>query len=204
VRAVFADPVLRAIAGSNATMAVFQSAQMAIWVVFLVRDIGLGAGAIGVLSTAGLVGALVGSALVRRLSEAVGAARLLWLTTLGAGAGFLLSALTGPGPRLAFAVAGTFVASSCLIVGIVVQVSFQQAVVPSALLGRVNATMNLFYWGGAPVGALLGGLVAERFGARTVLWLAGVGVVVAAGWLLASPLRRMRDMPAAGSPTSVG
>ncbi|TDQ00194.1 MFS transporter [Labedaea rhizosphaerae] len=201
VRAVLADPVLRAIAGSNATMAVFQSAQMAIWVVFLVRDIGLSPGTIGVLSTAGLVGALVGSALVRRLTEVVGAARLLWLATLGAGAGFLLNPLTGPGPRLAFAVAASFIASACIIVLVVVQVSFQQAIVPTTLLGRVNGTMNLFYWGGAPVGALLGGLVADQFGARTMLWVAGLGVVASAGWLLASPLRRMRDMPDA---TSVG
>jgi predicted MFS family arabinose efflux permease len=204
VRAVAGDPVLRAIGGSNATMAVFQSAQMAIWVVFLVRDIGLGAGAIGALSTAGLIGALVGSALVRRLTGAIGAARLLWLATLGAGAGFLLYPLTAPGPRLAFAVAASFLASGCIIVQIVVQVSFQQAVVPAALLGRVNATMNLFYWGGAPVGALLGGVVADRFGARAMLWVAGVGVLAAAFWLLASPLRRMRDLPEPARATSVG
>jgi len=62
--------------------------------------------------------------------------------------------------------------------------------------------MNLCYWGGAPVGALLGGLVADQYGNRVLLWVAGAGVLASAGWLIASPLRRMRDLPERA--TSVG
>jgi hypothetical protein len=40
-------------------------------------------------------------------------------------------------------------------------VSLRQRIAPDHLLGRVNAGYRLFAWGTMPIGALLGGLIAE-------------------------------------------
>jgi predicted MFS family arabinose efflux permease len=49
-----------------------------------------------------------------------------------------------------------------------------------------------------PLGALLGGLLGERLGVRETLFLAAGGELLAALWLLASPIRRLREAPAPG------
>ena len=59
----------------------------------------------------------------------------------------------------------------------------------------MNATMRFVVWGVLPIGALLGGLIGAGLGLRTALWIAVVGETLAGGWLLASPMRRMRDFP---------
>ncbi|MET7993860.1 MFS transporter [Amycolatopsis sp. NPDC005232] len=196
LRLVLRHPVLRAIALNNMVSALFSSAYLAISTLFLVRVIGLSAGAVGLLGSLGLVGALLGSVLARRLSRKVGAARLLVTVAVVEGLAYLLVPLTGPGWQLAWYVVAGLFTSTCVIIVIVVQVSFQQTLCPDHLLGRMNATMNFLYWGAAPIGSLLAGVLATGIGLRPMLWVAGGGMLLAAVPLLASPLRRMVDLPA--------
>src|SRR4029079_7738482 len=46
--------------------------------------------------------------------------------------------------------------------------SIRQRIVPSHLLGRVMASFRVISWGSLPIGALLGGLVAQSFGLTAV------------------------------------
>jgi hypothetical protein len=195
VALVRGHPILRVIAAHNATLSLFQSANTAIVVVFLVREVHLSAAVIGVLGSVGLLGALLSSALTRVVADRIGSARLLWLAGLIGGAGFLLEPLTAQGWRLVFAAASTFLASIAIIVLNIVESSFQQAVCPSALLGRMNATMRFLVWGVMPVGSVLGGVAGSLFGLRPTLWIAGAGALAGAGWLVCSPLPHLRDMP---------
>ena len=75
------------------------------------------------------------------------------------------------------------------------QVSFRQRLCPPALLGRMNATMRFVVWGIIPIGALAGGAIGSAFGVRWALWIGAVGSSLAGGWLLVSPIVRMRDFP---------
>jgi MFS family permease len=43
----------------------------------------------------------------------------------------------------------------------VVTVSLRQTIIPDRLLGRVNSVYRFFGWGMMPIGAFLGGLLAE-------------------------------------------
>jgi hypothetical protein len=61
----------------------------------------------------------------------------------------------------------------------------------------MNATMRFIVWGTLPLGALLGGALGGAVGVRTTMWLGAIGGTLAVVWLLASPLRGMRDFPAA-------
>ena len=75
------------------------------------------------------------------------------------------------------------------------QVSFRQRLCPDRLLGRMNATMRFLVWGVLPIGALIGGAIGTSIGLRPTLWLAVVGQALAGAWLLASPMRQLRDFP---------
>jgi predicted MFS family arabinose efflux permease len=54
----------------------------------------------------------------------------------------------------------------------------------------MNATMRFLVWGTMPLGALLGGALGTWIGLRPTLWVAQIGELLAAGWVIASPLRR--------------
>ena len=74
--------------------------------------------------------------------------------------------------------------------------TLQQAIVPRDLLGRMNASYLLLSFGAGSVGALLGGRLGSGLGLRPTLLLGAAGISMAWLWLLASPLRRLRALPA--------
>ncbi|WP_025620056.1 MFS transporter [Salinispora cortesiana] len=56
----------------------------------------------------------------------------------------------------------------------VITISLRQRITPDRLLGRVNSGYRLLAWGGMPLGALTGGLLAEWLGLRAVFAIMGV------------------------------
>ncbi len=196
VRFVARHPLLRPIALNTATVVLCQSAGMGVSIVFLVRDVGLSAGVIGLLGVIGLVGALLAAAVTRRLVARLGQVRALLLGAACLGPAFLVQGFTTPGWGLVWWVVSGFVACFCIVLTNVVTATLRQTVCPPALLGRVNATMELTVWGVVPLGSLLGGVLGTVLGTRaTLLWsgaLACLGVL----WLVAA--RRTEMVGGAG------
>jgi MFS family permease len=195
LRFVLGNRVLRAFAANLVQFSLFQSFQLAMGALFLLREIDLSPGVIGLVSTTGLTGALLGAVSAPRLGTLFGEARMIWMSSLVLAVGYLLVPLTQPGWGVAFYVVGGFLTGFSLIVLNILQVSFQQAVTPERLRGRVTATMRFLIYGTAPVGSMLAGIVATTAGLRATLWIAGIGVAAASPWLAWSPLRSMRALP---------
>jgi MFS family permease len=55
----------------------------------------------------------------------------------------------------------------------VITVSLRQRIIPDQLLGRVNSAYRLLAWGTQPLGALLGGILAEALGLPAVFLIGG-------------------------------
>ncbi len=193
VRFVFRHPVLRPIALASATVVFAQAGGMAVSVVFLVREIGLSAGVIGLLSTVGLAGALLSSGMASRLVKRFGQPMALVAGTLALGLAFLAQAFTTPGWGLAWWVVSGFVASFCIVLTNVVQTTIRQTACPRQLLGRVGATMEFMTWGIMPLGTVAGGVFATVTDERMTLLVSGALACLAVGWLLTSPLRTSPD-----------
>lgn len=198
VRFVVRHPLLRPIALNTATVVLCQSAGMGVSIVFLVREIGLSAGVIGLLGVVGLVGALLASGVTRRLAARFGQVRAMLLGAACIGPAFLAQAFTTPGWGLVWWVASGFVASFCIVLTNVVMATIRQTVCPPALLGRVNATMELTVWGVMPLGSLLGGVLGTVLGTRATLLWTGAVACLGVLWLLASPVWATRDVDVAG------
>jgi hypothetical protein len=66
---------------------------------------------------------------------------------------------------------------------------------PDRMLGRMNATIRFVVHGILPIGALAGGAIGMAIGLRPTLWVAMAGEALAGIWLLASPIRHMKDFP---------
>lgn len=194
LRFVFGHRLLRAIAATTSTSNLFSGIQTAVEIVFLVRVVHAQPGIIGLLFASASVGGLVAAFIASWAARRLGGARA---TLLGIffGAGGLLIPLTTPGVGLLFFASGLFLSSFGVVLYNVNQLSFRQLLCPERLLGRMNATMRFVVWGVLPIGALLGGVIGTAIGLRPTLWLAMAGETLAGGWLLASPIRRMRDFP---------
>lgn len=194
LRFVLGNVLLRAIAATTATSNLFSGIAAAVEIVFLVREVHASPGVIGLLFTMGGVGGVLGALAAGPLAERVGGARATLIGIAG-NAGGLLIPLTMPAAGLLLFGTGLFVVSFFVVVYNVNQVSFRQRLCPDRLLGRMNATMRFVVWGVLPVGALIGGVLGSFLGLRATLWIGVIGEVLAGGWLVASPMRTMRDYP---------
>ncbi|MEQ4210086.1 MFS transporter [Actinopolymorpha sp. B9G3] len=195
LRFVLGHRLLRSIAACTSTANLCSAATGAMVIFFLRRDLGLGAGVIGlVLSVAG-IGGVVGALVARRFAAWVGQGPAIWLSVCCTAPFALLLPLAEPGWRIWLAAAGGAVFAVGVVVYNVTQVSFRQAVTPDHLLGRMNATMRFLVWGTQPIGGILGGVLGSAVGARTTLVIGAVGGSLAFLPALLSPLRTMRELP---------
>jgi MFS family permease len=197
LRFVLRHPLLRPIALCTGTANLFGGVLAAVSVLFLARDLGQPPAVIGLVlaggSAGGLLGAVTAGAWIRRLGQG---RTVLTAPTVTAPAALVLP-LTTAGAGLAWYAAGTAAVAYGVVVYNVAQVSFRQSVCPEHLLGRMNASIRFLVWGTIPLGGLLGGALGGWLGLRATLLVMALGIVLAPLWLLASPLRRLRDLPAA-------
>jgi MFS family permease len=165
--------VLRTMAIMVGVMNLASSAGFAIFVLYAVAPgpMGLDELGFGILMMAMGVGSFVGSLVADRAERRFGRATLLTATVV-------VSAVTQAVPGLtanAWLVGASFaVWGVAVMMWNVVTVSLRQRIVPDRLLGRLNASYRLLAWGSQPLGALLGGLVAEVLGLEAVFILAGL------------------------------
>jgi MFS family permease len=192
---VLRDPFLRQLSVFWAAANLALTGYAALLVVFLVRVVGLTPGAVGLLAAVPGVGGILGALLAGRISARFGTARGLLLSTLCAVPFGLLIPLTGPGPRLAFYVAGSLLAYTGIAVGNIIIAAFRQSYAPPGMCGRVTATMRFLIFGTSPVGALLGGGLGSWLGIRDALWLLLGAAALSGTLLLTSALTARRDLP---------
>lgn len=146
----------------------------AVLLLFVQEELGLDEIEFGLLLTAMAVGSVVGSLTARRVVERLGRGTTVWLT--------LLAAVALPALHAAPNV--WVVASASALFGLagvlwnIVTVSLRQTIIPDHLLGRVNAVYRFLGWGSMPIGALLGGELAARFGLRAPFFAGSLIMVV--------------------------
>ena len=139
----------------------------AVWAVFVLYAVApgpMGLDAIGfsLLLTTSAVGTVAGTFLAGVFERRLGKPNLLALCIVVLALEHLVLALSA-NPY----VVGAVLAIGGLVLGAFnpVFVSLRMRIVPGQLLGRVVASFRLLGMGTLPVGALLGGLIAEAFGA---------------------------------------
>jgi MFS family permease len=194
LRFVFGNALLRAIAATTATSNLFSGIAAAVEIVFLVRAVHASPGVIGLLFTMGGIGGVLGAFAAGPVARRLGGARAT-IVGIAGNLGGLLIPLTMPGAGLLFFGFGLLIVGFSVVIYNVNQVSFRQRFCPDRLLGRMNATMRFVVWGVLPVGALIGGVLGSVVGLRPTLWIGAVGEVLAGIWLVASPMRTLRDFP---------
>jgi MFS family permease len=198
IRFVRADPVLRGIAATSALSNLLFTAATALNVLFLVDTVGVSPGTAGMLFSIGSAAALLAAAVATKLARWLGSARIIWLSVAVTSPFNLFIPLAQDDWRIVFFVLGITVGGGGQLVYAITQLSYRQAVVPPAILGRVNATMRFLVMGALPVGGLLGGGLGTLIGVRATLVVIAAGLTVAPIFVILSPLRRTREISPCG------
>jgi MFS family permease len=169
----------------------------AAFLLYVTRDLALTPALLGTVFAVGSAGFLVGALLAERLTRRLGVGPTLILALLTLGLADLAVPLVGGAPAVVTLVliAAEFFFGLGLLVFNITAVSLRQSSTPDYLLGRMNASMRFLAFGLTPLGSLAGGLLGESLGLRPTLILAVAGELLAALWLLASPLRTVRQPP---------
>ena len=207
LRFVFGHPLLRAGVLCTATINFFNLAFNAIVVLFMSKELGLSPGLIGVVFSAGAVGALLG-AIVAPIAG----------RRFGMGPTVVAGAVLFPAPLIGFALAG---GTEWLVVAILIAAealssigvmlydvnlnSLNLLATPWHLRGRQSGAARVVNYGVRPIGALAGGLLAEAIGLRGALLIGAIGALGGVLFLLASPMpgtRQVAEPEGSSSPAS--
>jgi Na+/melibiose symporter-like transporter len=186
---------LRNIAATTGTSNLFGNVVNAILILYLVDERGLGPEAIGFAFSVASVGFLVGALTTNRLTSRVGVGRMLVAASIGFSVSnlpiaFAPDALIWP----ALAISG-LIGGFCSTAWNINQVSLRQAITPTRMQGKMNATMRFIVWGTIPLGAILGGALGGIIGLHETIIVGAIGGLFAFIPVTLSSVRHIVTMP---------
>jgi len=190
LRYLLADRRIRALATSTVLFNFFGQITFSIYLVYAVRELGLGAGTIGVLLAVANLGGLAGAVLARRISSRLGVGPTIAIGGACSTA-LILVPLAPQSQPIPFLVASGLVMTFGVVLFNITGLSFQQEITPDRMLGRLNASRRFLVWGVIPLGALTGGGLATVIGLRATLFVGAIGIAFAVVPILLSPLRSL-------------
>jgi MFS family permease len=168
-----------------------------LYTIYLIEDLHLPPLVLGIVVSAGGVGSLVGSLFAARVIRRLGLGPALIWTAAGASVLGILTPLAG-GPILLATVMvliPQLFGDGLQTIEGVAELSLIQGLSPDRVLGRVNATLEVFSHGIAyPIGALAAAAVAGVIGVRGGIAVGWAGMAVSLLFLVLSPIPRIRTI----------
>nr|WP_239062289.1 MFS transporter [Streptomyces sp. SID13031] len=193
-RVVLSNAYLRALLGGAMTFNVFQEVFTIGFMLYAVRDLSISPAGLGAILVAGGAGSFVGAWFGSRLTARWSYGKVLLAALALGNTAPLASALAAPAWAFELLMAVFFVMGIGIGISNAHAVTIRQVAAPVELRGRVNAAYRLITWGGIPVGALSGGLLASQLGNRGAMVLGAAGLATATLWILFSPIRTLRSV----------
>jgi MFS family permease len=147
-----------------------------------------GPSTLGLLMTASGVGALGGALYLAQRKSVVGLGRVVMYATLAFGSGLIAFSFSR---HELLAAAVLTVVGAGFILQMAATNTVLQTLVDDRIRGRVMAFYTMAFFGSAPIGSLLAGVIADRIGAETTIRICGAVCVVTGLWF-ASKLPALR------------
>lgn len=191
---VFGHALLRPLALRAATVSLAWGFFGTLYVYYAVVVLKMSTVALGIVITLGGVGNLAGALAARWLCQRYPVGRVLIGAALWQGVLSLLVPAAAQPDWTAIALLGAaqLFGDVAYPVYNINELTLRQQIAPPHLLGRVNACQQLLIKGLFPIGALLGGALASAAGARATLLASSAAILLSAGWLIASPVRKLQ------------
>lgn len=197
LRYFWSNKLLIGIAFSTMNVVIFWSVTGAVWTLYFIRELEINPGLLGVIFAMGSIGLVVGSVITSRYTVKFGVGRLMAIGLLVNAVGVItVPTIGGPMFVIVPVVIMAQIAGDAGIVMYNVQtVSLRQAITPDHLQGRVTSILVVLSRVSVPIGGLLGGVLGETIGLRNTLFVAAIGIGVAAAWLIYFGVWRVHSLP---------
>ncbi|MFE6098722.1 MFS transporter [Streptomyces laurentii] len=197
LRWVLKNRSMRTLFAAAGTVQFFNFMFATLFVLYATTRLGLSAGVLGAILSAGAIGGLIGAVTASAVVRRIGVGPSLVAGFLGFGVPLLLvPAAHGPKPLvIGLLFAAEFLSCVGVMLVDIASGSLQMALVPDAIRSRVMGAFRTLNHGFRPLGALAGGLIGSTLDLRPTLWIATIGTVLAVVWVLPSPLARLRELP---------
>ena len=192
VRHPYLWPALRCVTTCN----FFSFILFAVLILFASRHLGLSPGAIGLAFGVGAVGGLLGATLAAPLARRIGTGVTIAVGSVAFSAPFLfLPLISGSTVTKCAALASVqFVSSAGVMLFDINLNSVQTAVIPDGMRSRVTGVFGTINYGIRPLGAAIGGGLAQLVGLGPVIAISAVGGSLAFLWLLGTPVLRVQEV----------
>jgi MFS family permease len=172
----------------------FYGGVLALYVIYLVRELGLTPALLGLVLAVATVGPALAAVAAGPVSRRFGTERAQVAAAALFAGNFLVPLAAGPlwlVVLLLVAARGS-VGLGAVFLSITRSTSLQRTV-PAEQIGRVNAIVNLVEWGPLPAGSLLGGVLGQWLGLRPALIVLAAGGLTALPWVVVAAVRRTAD-----------
>lgn len=186
---------LRSIAATTGTSNFFGNVMGSILILYLVRDRGFTAETLGFAFSIGSVGVLAAALLTSRITRVLGVGRTLVFMAILFSLGGLPVAIASDNALFGAVALSGFIGGFCGVAWNINQVSLRQAITPTRMQGKMNATMRFIVWGTIPLGQIVGGVLATVLGLHTTIWIGALGGLLAFVPVALSPVREIVTMP---------
>jgi MFS family permease len=192
-RTLWRPPFLRAMLPLFAVLSAASGAVATLTAPFLLRNLQVPVALYGLLFALTGVAGLAGSVVATRLVSRVTSTTLTLIGFSGAAVALLFLPAAVGGLPIAATIAGIGIALP-IFFGAMANIGLTGVItidIPEEFLGRVTATVQTLVIWGYLVGAVVGGLLGDRFGVRAALFASGLGALVCL--LIVLPAARAAD-----------
>lgn len=202
VRELQRTPLLGALTWFLAVGAAGWAAQSAALLLFLVRTLGFTPAMVGLIGACDGAAALVAAICASRAVRLLGAGPTVILGSLIETASDVIIPLAAFAPSslsLPVVIAAKMLAATGVVFATVPSLSIRQALTPTELLGRVTAARRFLIVSLGLAGSALGGFLGTQIGVFPTLFVAVPFSLASSLVVLLSPVRDIRELPAAGA-----
>jgi predicted MFS family arabinose efflux permease len=190
------DPILRALMLRKGTAGICAGVVGGLYFLFAIRELHMDAARLGLIVSLGGISNLFGALVSERLVRRCGIGPVIISAALLTGVAVLIPPLAhGTVPVCTAYLAAGQAFDMTWPIYMINEQTLRQTVTPDRLLGRVNSAMHLLFFGAMPLGALAGGIIAQSTGLRVAMLAGALGFLLSTVFLIASPIRRLRDLP---------
>jgi MFS family permease len=138
-----------------------------------------GPNTLGLLMTATGVGALSGALYLAQRESVLGLGRIIMWASAAFGVGLVIFSLT---TSLWPALLVLAIAGCGFMIHLAATNTILQTIVEERLRGRVMSFYTMAFFGTVPIGSLLGGIMAERYGATRTVLVSGIICLAGSAW----------------------
>jgi MFS family permease len=198
---ILRDPIMRPTLLAVATINLFTFSFAALFILYATTSLALSPGILGLALGSGAVGGVLGAV----VASAVG-------RRIGLGPAYALGCLIFPIPLILVPIAdGTM--PMLLILALLFGCEFGSGIgvmildinvgaiiaarTPDRIRSRAGGAFRFINYGVRPVGALLGGALGSTIGVRETLFIATIAAIAGVLWLVGSPVLRLHELPEA-------